>query len=69
MSNLREIKIDNTTWLNHGLHIEAFDGLKQQRIWEDKNIENLREVENVFRACLSSIQVLDFYKCTNLKSV
>ncbi|CAO2820263.1 unnamed protein product [Amaranthus hypochondriacus] len=61
--------IDNTSWLNHGLHMEDLDCLKNLSISGDKNIENLGEVENVFRTCSSSIQFLSIYSCINLKSV
>ncbi|CAO2820233.1 unnamed protein product [Amaranthus hypochondriacus] len=49
------INIDDTTWLNHGLHMEALDSLEKLSIRKDKHIENLGVVETLFRTNLNNV--------------
>ncbi|CAO2839061.1 unnamed protein product [Amaranthus hypochondriacus] len=65
---LEYVEIDDVAWLN-SVPSEAFQRLKTLKICMDRKVENLGEVEKVFRACSSSLQILEIYKCYNLRSV
>ncbi|XP_074319547.1 putative disease resistance protein RGA1 isoform X2 [Silene latifolia] len=49
--------------------MENFQCLKEMRIESDYKLKNLSEVEDLFRNCLSSLQVLEIWRCPKLGSL
>ncbi|CAO2839021.1 unnamed protein product [Amaranthus hypochondriacus] len=67
-TRIKKVAISNVGWLGL-LPMEAFQCLEKMDIWRDKQVENLKNVEHVFRSCSSSLKVLIIHNCCNLRSV
>ncbi|CAO2839060.1 unnamed protein product [Amaranthus hypochondriacus] len=66
-SKLRKVDIHDVAWLN-SVSSKAFQCLETLSIFADREVENLGEVEKVFRACSSSLRNLEI-SCHNLRSI
>ncbi|XP_021721837.1 putative disease resistance protein RGA4 isoform X2 [Chenopodium quinoa] len=66
---LRYVKIDNAVWLN-SLPMVTLQSLERLNLEKDGgDMESLKEVEEVFHNCSSSLQILKFKKSVKLRSV
>ena len=67
-TRIKNVAISNVVWLGL-LPMEAFRCLEKMDIWCDKEVESLKEAEQLFCSCSSSLKVLIIHNCCNLRSV